>query len=160
MIATMISAGTPVRACTRISSSRCVARNARPPSIRAWLMNIGRYSFHGLTCSAGRDIAATIASLNCAFASVASICSGSRPYLDAVSRTKLARATSNGTGVRSSGGAATASGAAPAGGDARGVVCGNALACGGDGGVLGWVAHATKPSVIRQISERLIMPAG
>jgi len=116
MIATISSAGTPVRACTFSSAWRFWARNARPPSIRAWVMNIGRYSCHGLVRSAGRDIAATTESRNFALARVASISAAGMPKRLDVSRTKLARAVSNGTGARSTAGAATFSGTASAGG--------------------------------------------
>jgi len=42
MIETITSAGTPYFASARASSSRCSARNARPPSMRDWVMKIGR----------------------------------------------------------------------------------------------------------------------
>lgn len=76
---------------------------------------------------------------------------------------KRARATSNGTGVRSTGGAvaAVASGAASAGPWAlaagwRGVL----LAWGEDGGDFGWVAQATRPRVSMQARVRRIIVAG
>ena len=79
MMDTISSAGTPVRACTRSSASRFCAMNARPPSIRAWVMNIGRYSCQGLTRSAGRDIAVTTLSRKLARARVASIWTAGMP---------------------------------------------------------------------------------
>ncbi len=124
MIATTSSAGTPVRACTASSDWRCSVRKARPPSIRAWVMNIGRYSCHGLTRSAGRDIAVTTLSRKFALASVASISAAGMSKRAEVSRTKLARAVSNGTGVRSTAGAAAFSGTASAGVAGAGLVAG------------------------------------
>ncbi len=47
--------------------------------ILALLMNIGRYSFHGLTRSAGRDMAAMIGWRTCAWSSTLRISSGLRP---------------------------------------------------------------------------------
>jgi hypothetical protein len=42
MMATIISAGTPVSASTLASASRCSARNLRPSAMRCGVMKMGR----------------------------------------------------------------------------------------------------------------------
>lgn len=60
MIETMISAGTPYSFSARARSSACLFQKSTPRLMRASLMKIGRYSFHCLTRSAGREIASRI----------------------------------------------------------------------------------------------------
>ncbi len=154
----MTCAGTPVCCSTRASSWRCSARNWRPPSIRAWLMNIGRYSCHGLTRSAGRDIALMMAGLICAWARPACSTAGSSRCAAAASAMKRSRCCSRLRCAQSStGGNAWADSGAASAGVVEVAGTGATARVTGAGACWSPVAQATRDSDARQARARNFM---
>ncbi len=88
MIATITWAGTPYSRSARARVSACCFQNATPWAMRASVMKIGRYSFHGLTRSAGREMASRIACLRSTVANIARSGASAKPCSRLISATK------------------------------------------------------------------------
>ncbi|MNZ51180.1 hypothetical protein D3C78_689880 [compost metagenome] len=88
MIATITCAGTPYSRSARASVSAWRFQNSTPWAMRASVMKIGRYSFHGLTRSAGREIASRIGCLRSAPANISRSEASAKPCSRVISAMK------------------------------------------------------------------------